>query len=103
MTLDGADSGTKSPTPALSGKREREQSVAVGSAHHARRDPFDPTTPADRYCDVLPSVDAVGRWTAVVSASGLELPQQLTGPGVQRIELSRRGSAEHQVTSGGQH
>lgn len=42
-------------------QREAEDAGSVGSTHHAGQEPLDPTAPADRNSDVLPSVYAVCR------------------------------------------
>src|SRR5215217_399457 len=71
-------------------QREAEESVSPWYAGHRRSEPFDPTAPADRHGYVLPSVDAVGRWAAVVAAPALELPQLLPGLRIECHELPRR-------------
>src|SRR4051794_22743746 len=84
-------------------KGEDDQRAAVAGAQHAGEEPLGPSTPADRHGDVLPTVDAVGRRAAVVTTPALELPEQLPGAGVQRVELARRLAGEHQVATGSQH
>src|SRR6266496_6324563 len=70
------------------GKGEHDQRAAVAGAEHAGEEPLGPAAPAHRHGDVLPAVDHVGRRAAVVAAAALEVPQQLTGPGVERVELT---------------
>src|SRR3954454_16179515 len=78
--------------PPLSGLREGEddQRAAVAGAEHPGEEPLGPPAPPDRDGDVLPAVDHVGRRAAVVAAAALELPEQLPGAGVERVELTRR-------------
>src|SRR3954451_12783580 len=66
---------------------EDDQGASVPRAEHAGEEPLGPSAPTDRHGDVLPSVDHVGGRAAVVATSALELPQQLPGAGVERVEL----------------
>src|SRR5258706_10957767 len=81
-------------------QREDEESVSMGRPEHPGQEALHPRSPPDRYGDVLPSVDAVGRRAAVVTASRLEVPQQFPGAGVERVELSRGFAGEHEVAAG---
>src|SRR6266508_6788965 len=73
---------------------ESEQRAPVARAEHAGQEPLVPRAPARRHGDVLPPVDAVGARARVVAAAALELPQQLTRLGVERVELAARLAAE---------
>src|SRR6187397_441358 len=53
---------------------EGHQRAPMTGAEHAGEEALGPSAPADRHDDVLPSVHAVGRRAAVVTASALELP-----------------------------
>src|SRR5215207_352349 len=90
------------PETFLFWQREDEEGVSGGRPEHAGQEPFGPSAPPDRHGDVLPSVDAVGSRAAVVAASALELPQQLPGAGVDRVELPRGFTGEHQIAARGE-
>src|SRR6185369_950701 len=102
------------PSPPLRGVRrlvcpvlrlregEDHQRASVPGPEHAGEEPLGPSAPADRHGDVLPAIDGVGRRAAVVTAPALELPQQLAGAGVERVELPGGLPGEHQVAAGGQ-
>src|SRR3954453_22670902 len=81
-------------------QREDEQRAALARPEHAGQEALRPRAPAGRHGDVLPPVDAVAARARVVPAAALELPQQLTGLGVERVELARRLAAEHEVATG---
>src|SRR5690349_18787612 len=90
-------------TPCLSlRQREREQPAALAGSQHPGEEALGPRAPPGRHGDVLPSVDAVGRRAAVVTAAALEMPQQLPGVGVEGVVLPGRLTAEHQTAAGGQ-
>src|SRR3954453_1897090 len=85
------------------GQREDEQRAALAGAEHPGQEPLGPRAPAGRHGDVLPAVDAVAARAAVVAAAALELPEQLAGPGVEGVELTRGLAREHEVAARGQH
>src|SRR3954468_20665804 len=80
-------------------QREHEQRASLARPQHAGEEAFGPGAPARRHGDVLPTVDAVAGRARVVPAAALELPQQLTGLGVERVELPGRLAAEHEAAA----
>src|ERR671926_1095938 len=75
---------------------------ALAGADHAGQEAFGPGAPAGGHGDVLLAVDAVGAGAGVVVAAALELPEQVAGLGVERVELAGGLAAEDEVAGGGQ-
>src|SRR4051794_13508631 len=84
-------------------QREDNERVSAWRPEHGGCEPFDPSAPPRRHGDVLPAINDVSRWVAVVAASRLELPQQLAGLRIEGVELPRRFADEHEVAACGQH
>ena len=80
----------------------RRTARCPGRPRACRQEALGPGAPSGRHGDVLPAVDAVARRAAVVAAAALELPQQLPGLGVERVELARGLAGEHEVAARGQ-
>src|SRR3954453_5225065 len=83
-------------------QREREQRAALTGAELSGQEALRPRAPAGRHGDELPAVDAVAARARVVAAAALELPEQVTAAGVERVELARRLAGEHDVATGRQ-